>query len=321
MIIANPIYDAVFKYLMQNEEAAKLLLSAIIEMTVLELEFKPQELVSQVQYLSIYRVDFKAKVKTKEGKTLVVLIELQKVKFYTSTLRFRRYLAEQYASEDNMRGNEGIPILTIYILGHYLEKYKNEPIVRIKRQYISQEKKELKNGLDSLIESLTHDSIFIQLPVIKKRKKSEKRSELEKVLSIFELSNTHKVEVNEREYPEGYFSVLRILREAIMDHEMSIKMKMEDEILKELKIRESDSLVKERKLAKLETELEEKEKLLEGEKKRAEEEKKRAEEEKKRAEENLQKVIELAKMLKSMGVDAVVIAEKTGLTIEEIEKI
>ena len=55
--------------------------------------------------------------------------------------------------------------------------------------------------------------------------------------------------------------------------------------------------------------------------KRAEEEKRRAEEEKKRADENFLKMIELAKLLKSMGVDAMIIKEKTGLTDEDIQKI
>ena len=54
---------------------------------------------------------------------------------------------------------------------------------------------------------------------------------------------------------------------------------------------------------------------------RAEEEKRRAEEEKKRADENFLKMIELAKLLKSMGVDAMIIKEKTGLTDEDIQKI
>ena len=36
--IANPIYDVVFKYLMNDEKVAKLLLSAIIGKEVLTLE-------------------------------------------------------------------------------------------------------------------------------------------------------------------------------------------------------------------------------------------------------------------------------------------
>lgn len=39
MQIANPIYDAVFKYLMEDSQIAKLLISSIIGEKVLSLDF------------------------------------------------------------------------------------------------------------------------------------------------------------------------------------------------------------------------------------------------------------------------------------------
>jgi hypothetical protein len=41
--IANPIYDVVFKYLLDDEKAARLLLSALLGKEVLELQFRPTE--------------------------------------------------------------------------------------------------------------------------------------------------------------------------------------------------------------------------------------------------------------------------------------
>jgi len=43
MRIANPIYDVVFKYLMQNNEIATLILSTILEEEILSLNLLPQE--------------------------------------------------------------------------------------------------------------------------------------------------------------------------------------------------------------------------------------------------------------------------------------
>ncbi|GAB4413039.1 MAG: hypothetical protein OHK0039_19540 [Bacteroidia bacterium] len=43
MIIANPLYDVVFKYLFEDVEIARGLLSAILGEEVLRLELKPQE--------------------------------------------------------------------------------------------------------------------------------------------------------------------------------------------------------------------------------------------------------------------------------------
>ena len=43
MHIANPIYDVVFKYLLDDEKVARLLLSALLGKEVLELQFRPTE--------------------------------------------------------------------------------------------------------------------------------------------------------------------------------------------------------------------------------------------------------------------------------------
>jgi hypothetical protein len=61
MIIANPIYDTVFKFLMEDPSIAKRLISAIIGEEILELEVKPQEQTSPSNkyLLTIFRVDFK----------------------------------------------------------------------------------------------------------------------------------------------------------------------------------------------------------------------------------------------------------------------
>ncbi|MCS7073809.1 MAG: hypothetical protein NZ108_05015, partial [Bacteroidia bacterium] len=116
MLIANPIYDSVFKYLMQDLDSAKLLIASILEMEIIELEIQPQEYHSEFRMFSIYRVDFKAKIKTSDGSSMVVLVELQKIKFHSDNFRFRRYIGEQYASKSNMEGNQGIPIIVIYLL-------------------------------------------------------------------------------------------------------------------------------------------------------------------------------------------------------------
>jgi len=50
MKILNPIYDNAFKYLMDNEEIAKMVLSIILNTRVVSLQSKPQE-TPLVQYL------------------------------------------------------------------------------------------------------------------------------------------------------------------------------------------------------------------------------------------------------------------------------
>ena len=44
MRIANPIYDVVFKYLLDDEKVARLVLSALLGKEILELAFRPTEI-------------------------------------------------------------------------------------------------------------------------------------------------------------------------------------------------------------------------------------------------------------------------------------
>ena len=70
MRIANPIYDVVFKYLMEDKALAKLLLSTILQTEITELVFRPQERITEIgsRYLTVYRLDFAATVKNAQGE-------------------------------------------------------------------------------------------------------------------------------------------------------------------------------------------------------------------------------------------------------------
>ncbi|MBL7977036.1 MAG: hypothetical protein JNN12_01755, partial [Bacteroidetes Order II. Incertae sedis bacterium] len=43
MIIANPIYDVVFKRLMENDKVVKFFIGTLLEQTIERVEVKPQE--------------------------------------------------------------------------------------------------------------------------------------------------------------------------------------------------------------------------------------------------------------------------------------
>jgi len=49
MQIANPIYDTVFKYLLEDNDAAKLLISTIISEEIVKLDFMPQESILDIE--------------------------------------------------------------------------------------------------------------------------------------------------------------------------------------------------------------------------------------------------------------------------------
>lgn len=88
--IANPIYDSVFKYLMEDERIAKTILSALLKKEVVSIEIRPHEYSNQTRdSISMFRIDFSAKVREDDGAEHLILVELQKTWLETETLRFR----------------------------------------------------------------------------------------------------------------------------------------------------------------------------------------------------------------------------------------
>ena len=129
MQIANPIYDIVFKYMLEDTEVATDLLSLILGEEIVFLEMMPQESVIETESgIRIYRIDFKAVVRAKTGAFKTILIEVQKAKrqFSFEIARFRRYLGENYIKQELVPQLDGsqekisLPITTIYFLGFRL---------------------------------------------------------------------------------------------------------------------------------------------------------------------------------------------------------
>ena len=123
--VANPIYDSVFKYLMEDERVAKTVLSALLKKDVVSVELRPHEYANETNdKISMFRIDFGARIRTGKNETELILIELQKTWVETETLRFRQYLGAQYSDKNNIDKQKGdhkgfaYPMVTIYIMGH-----------------------------------------------------------------------------------------------------------------------------------------------------------------------------------------------------------
>ncbi|MEI6828137.1 MAG: hypothetical protein WCK54_21300 [Desulfuromonadales bacterium] len=251
MQIANPIYDVVFKYMMEDAKVAKLLISSIISEEIEELKFRPQEFTTEIEkesiankpgILTVYRIDFTASIKTKEGLKNVI-IEIQKAKFATDIMRFRRHLGEQYANSDNTQTitinnaprKSGIPVISIYFLGHQLD-HTDAGVVGVKRCYTDLITGKPIKTKESFIESLTHDSYIIQIPKLTQKR----RNELEILLSVFDQSSRvepyhHILNIKEDDYPKKYSHLIRRLQKAVSDSEMKKRMDFEDGMLDDLK--------------------------------------------------------------------------------------
>ncbi len=95
MLIANPIYDAVFKYLMVNLDIAKGVISAIIDEEIDHIDFESQENVIKNKRFNFYHLDFIARIRDKNGSYKNVLIEFQKTNIAYDISRFRMYMEDQ----------------------------------------------------------------------------------------------------------------------------------------------------------------------------------------------------------------------------------
>ena len=241
MKVANPIYDVVFRYLMGNQKVAKIIISNIIGEEIESLDFSFTELSKKVkESLTVLRLDFAAKILQPNGEYKVILIELQKAKFPTDIMRFRKYLGKQYGEEENAydRGDSGrkkaMPIISIYFLGHNLE-HTDAPIIQVKQEYYDHITREQITEKEEFIESLTHDSYIIQIQKLKKKY----RSKLEVLLSIFDqrklLKNSkHFLNLQEEDYPEEFQVIIRQLLKAGAEEEVCNEMDLEDDLLLEL---------------------------------------------------------------------------------------
>jgi hypothetical protein len=187
MIIANPIYDVVFKRMMENERVAKFFIGTLLEQIIESIEVKPQEFTytDELSALAVFRLDFIATIKTKTGERKKVLIEIQKAKNQTDLMRFRNYLAEQYKKEDIINNEKVVlPITTIYILGFKLNEI-DTPCLKVERNYIDHTNKINIDIKSDFVEKLTHDSFIVQVDRITSRYQTK----LDKLLSLFEQTN------------------------------------------------------------------------------------------------------------------------------------
>lgn len=248
MIIANPIYDSVFRVLMADLEIAKGVLSALISARVVELQMSQQEYVHrhpESGALAGIRLDFHAVIETEGGRRFSVIIELQKANLDSSALRFRRYLASQYQSRcDTGVASDSpacLPIISIYLLGYELDA-ELPMVTHVAREYKNAVTEDVLSSeiqrAEKFIELLTHDAYFVQIPKIKGRQGTE----LERVLSVFDqqrklTDDDHRLEIDSDSGDDPLITKMyRCLNEAQEDPDIEAAMKLEDQFLEEQQV-------------------------------------------------------------------------------------
>jgi hypothetical protein len=320
---------------MENRRSAKFFIETLTDETVEDIAMVPQEYsyhakvkkkktqkeeleynADEWEVLSLIRFDFVATIRNADGESKKVLIEIQKSNKPSNLMRFRTYLGEQYKRMDMVEVKSGkiekaLPIISIYLLGFKLINIKTASL-KVSRIYMDMiSKKEIKER-NNLIESLTHDGYFVQIPRIK----GKPRTSLERLLSIFEQKYfiDDKNTIKEYEYPiedENLKMMVDILKHAAADEKTRREMeeawwaeedekefeKIREELQESKKtiaeskkvIAEKDQSIaeKDQSIAEKDQSIAEKEKQLEKEK----EENRRKEEENKKLRAELEKLL------------------------------
>jgi len=318
MIIANPIYDVVFKNLMENDRVSKFFIGTLLNEIIESVEVKPQEFTykDELAGLAVFRLDFIATIKTENGGYKKILIEIQKARNLIDLMRFRNYLAEQYKKEDLINEEKIIlPITTIYILGFKLPEIESA-CLKVNRNYLDLIDQKLIDKRSDFVEKLTHDCYIVQVDRITNRYQTS----LDKLLSIFEQSNfidekkiikeyTHNIDNEELKITTDilHFSGVNPEQKKLIEIEQeawrSVNAMFEEKerkLIKELKIKdkfleEKDNIIEEKDkfLEEKDKVLEEKDKFLEEKDKFLEEKDKFLEEKDKIIEELLKKLNEI----------------------------
>lgn len=266
--VANPIYDSVFKFLMEDERIAKTVLSALLKKEVVSVEMRRHEHPNITRdNISMFRIDFAARVMQDDGSTRLVLIELQKTWLSTETLRFRRYLAAQYNAEENMlkesnseAGPYAIPMIAIYLLGHCIGDI-DKAVVYVNHKALDYDGKEIENGEnDPFINSLTHDSIIVQIPLLH----GKINNKLDRVLSVFDQSqrddsNQHiiRLDINNYEGDSELMHLVHRLGLAAMNASVRQEMDDEDEFFSAIESRDTQLMQMNKRLSETTSQLNE----------------------------------------------------------------
>ena len=341
--IANPIYDAAFKYLMDDPRVAKTLIAAVLQIEkkdIIELTPDRNEIsIYKKDEINACRLDFTVRIKTKDGEKSIY-IELQKAWSRGEMQRFRQYLASQYTRASNV-GNDNypLPVMSIYILGETVD-YLDEAVTLIKRHYENQNGEEInKDNKSWFVECLSHDMVVIQIPKIQPRPNST----LDNLLTFFDQSkqdphNHHLINYNISDYDidndelhDDMSFMVRRLEQATANEETIIQMCLEDKIEEivngkkdaEEKLVEQAKMLKEQasQLQEKNSQLQEKDSQLQEKDSQLQEQASQLHEKDSQLQEQSARIAKSIRKMYSRGVSVEELAEDFGVDVQFVKEV
>lgn len=321
MKIINPIYDFAFKYLMEEKCFAKMVLSVILDTEIETVSLEQQESVYEdgSMHTGLFRLDFRITMKNEDGSLSTFLIELHKSKFPTDIEHFWNYMGFNYIThkDDKSISNDKeqmisepvikhriYPVIKIYILGYELSDLPYLAVTA-RRNVIDWVSKKKITSESVFLEHLTYQTNIIQV----KRLPAERRTPLERFFTLFNQAwrSDWDFILDLQDVPEEFEDIARHLQEPLSDEQFCRNLEVERKTgnaFYELEFR----IQQEEKLRK-EAESKAAQYLIEKEKER------------RQKESLMEKMLQLAKMLKERGTPVDEIAKQTGFSAVDITKL
>jgi hypothetical protein len=341
IIIPNPIYDVVFRYLMEDPESAMIVLSTLINEKITSLQLEPQIHTQKNEFktritdpkskddIHLFHLDFTATIALPDGTDELIMIELQKASEPDDIFRFKRYISKNFQKKYEKEiihpishtvemVNKPIRLIPIFILNFRIENEINDLLIRTDRIKTGVFKNKNLVKHNEFIDNLSYDIFVIQLPNLQNITESEYaedeyRRKLFALLKLFDQKskvkdNEHRLRLIRKFFPGFLERVIRRLQSADINNPvMEKQMFAEDEYLKALIKRDNQITWLEESIEKRDKTIEEKDKAIE--------------EKEKALNETRRIIFDLAKTLKDSGFTVDAIIQKTGLSNKEIENL
>jgi hypothetical protein len=255
-------------------------------------------------------------------------VELQKTWLETETLRFRQYLGTQYQNPKNIvganRDSFALPMVAIYLLGHRVGDIE-EPVLYVQHKAYDYEGHPVTKGIPNpFVDSLTHDSIIVQIP----RLHGQVNTRLDKVLSIFD--QTHKSKESQQvltlddslyEDDADMKHIVHRLLMASTDADVRQDMNVEDEYFAAIEKRDTEIMLRDRKLAEQQVQLNEQQVQLSEQQVQLSEQQVQLSEQQVQLSEQQKLLGYSIQIMQDNGLSLEAISAKLGKSVEELKEL
>ena len=357
MLIANPIYDTIFKFLMDDNESAKIILSTLLNVDIEELTATTtiQSYLGEDEknwgFGKLSHLDYAAQVLKPDGTKENILIELQKADLPSDFYRFRLYITEKFKKSHSTIKKENTTIHTplkfipIFILNFEIENEICDLVIQTNKMVKGVLKDTILQNPVSFLDDLMYDLTIVQIPHItnidvEKIKDDAHKLELYKLFKLFDQNaktqnDEYKLEIKEK-IPSKYTRLVkRLQHEHLNSFEIKNQLIEEDTRILDIKnmlnqkiqfqktIEEKEKTIEQntKTIEEKEKTIEEKEKTIEKIEKNIEEKEKTIEEKEKKIEEKEKTIEEKEKTIEEKEktiINSIFLLSRLKLTVNEI---